>query len=356
MYLAKFKSNGETIGAGSYRPFVHSPDLECGDPDCHAPVVFRKGSGDGGVIDTHGQSFTRSKHFATLPKRAHREGCSNHELHDDPEERKVSFRAAINDPQMKLVINLNGETGSGLKVRFANATQVEHSQTQFGQFMRDNRGAYASIGVRSLHDFMAQVQQIRELGGRDALARTQVCHHLSLRSLQDVLVGQNPDRLKALYRQTFDGADSLATLPDRIVGFPRVFHFVPTNATRKSDQPAKYLGNSIDVATSKNGACRMVLLSGLNPGADSIKTRLNTEKELLILACPVVHPVDARQESLLYKRGEKPDGHKGAVKKVDGGAWFLYMDWVITSVDQVASVPEEKRQLKTAPQKRLRFE
>jgi hypothetical protein len=328
---------------------VHSPELECGDKDCHAPVIFRKGAGEGGVIYTHGQSFQRSKHFATLPKRQHRDGCTNKDLQDDPEGQGAGFRAAIADPAMKLVINLNGETGSGLKVRFGKAAQVEQSSTEFGQFMRDNKKAYASISLQTLPELIAQIRQIREAGGQAALARTYICHLLSVRPLREFLVGHKPEAIKALYRRMFDGDDVLAVQPDCIIGFPRLFHFVPTEATRKAEQPNRLFGNSITVTTRANDACRMVLLSGLETGSDRIKEAFNAAKEMLVLACPVIHPVDARQESLLYKRGEKADGHKGATKPVDGGVWFLYMDWIVAAESQLNIVPETKRQLKDVP-------
>lgn len=354
MYLAKFKNNAAPVTAGEYRPFVHHPDLECGDAECHAAVIFRKGTGEDGAINTHGQSFKRNKHFATLPLRQHREGCANKDLHEDPAESgkaaRETFRAAITDTAQKLIINLNGETGSGLKVRFGKAAQVEHSKTEFGQFMRAHKKNYAAISVQTLPEMIDQIRQIRELGGRDALKRTYVCHHLALRPLHEVLIGRNPDKIKALYRRMFDGHDLLAVLPDRSIGFPRLFHFVPTQATKAAAKPGKYAGNAVTVSSHGDDAYRMVLLSGLEPESEAVRTRLNAEKEILVLACPVIHPVDARQESLLYKRGEKEDGHQGAVKRVAGGAWFLYLDWVIAAEGQLESVPEPKRQLtKTMP-------
>lgn len=331
MYLAKNKNpqTGEWvfIRADEYDRDVHGSDLLCGDRDCHAPMIFRQGG------RTHGESFTRAAHFATLPKREHREDCTLKTLLDESEADGETFREAIRAGK-QIVINLNCDLGAGLNVQFRNAARFKSMNTEYGRFARQYADQYVTRGVKSLPEMLEQIRNIELYGGKDALKKTWISHHQSMRPLDQVLIRAGEDQLKQLYHNMFFEKDKLAVLPDRVVGFPRLFHFVPTKNTRDNDKAKRLLGNSVQVAS--NGQSRLVMLQGISTRETSLRGRVQAECEIYVLACPVIHPYAARQASADYKTGAKDLA-------------FVFMDWPLRHEGQFMTVPEPDRKIKPKP-------
>lgn len=355
MFLAKFKS-GATVKAAEYRRFVHVQDIECGDADCHARVTFRQGSGENGVINTHGHSVQRAPHFATLPAEKHREGCTNKSLISDPDAKPGStFYEAAATPGIKLLINLNMDLGSGLSIHFRNASQMSSTRTEYGQFMRDNRPSkdndsvtgkkrpgYVAAGVTDFAELLDLIEKIRDKGGQDAIDRSYVSHALSIRPLNAIMVERNAGKLKQLYSRMLGGNDHIAALPDRIVGFPVIVQFTPTRNSRQTDTPI--YGNSCVVHQSDDLQRKLILLSEIHAESPQVAGWLEEQgREAVILACPVIPSIDDRIETGLYNRGARQEGHNGKEIKVDKGAWFLHMNWTLASPAQVAPVPADLR-------------
>lgn len=331
MYLAKNKNpqSGEwqIIRADEYDRDRHGVDLLCGDPDCTAPVTFRRGG------RTHGESFIRAAHFATMPKRDHREDCSLKTLLDEPEADKESFNDAIRAGKM-VVINLNCDLGAGLNVQFRNAARFKTMNTEYGRFARKNADQYVTRGVKSLPEMLEQIRHVETLGGKEAVAKIWISHYQAIRPLDEVLIGHDPKKLEKLYHNLFYEKDKLAVLPHSVVGFPRLFHFVPTKNTRENDQAKRLLGNSQQVAS--NGISRMMLLQGISTRETSLHGRVQEECEIYLLACPVIRPYAARQAVTDYKTGVKDPV-------------FLFMDWPLRGEGQFMTVPAQDRVIRHAP-------
>lgn len=331
MYLAKNK-NPQTgdwifIRADEYDRDLHGSELYCGDRDCDAPMTFRQGG------RTHGESFTRAAHFATMPKREHRDGCTLKTLLDEPEADGESFREAVRAGKM-VVINLNCDLGAGLNVQFRNAARFKSMNTEYGRFARQYADQYVTRGVKSLPEMLEQIRSVELHGGKDALQRIWISHHQAIRPLDDILVRADEQKLTALYHNLFFEKDKLAVLPDRVVGFPRLFHFVPTKNTRENDQAKKLLGNSIQVAD--NGKSRLVMLQGISTRETSLHGRVREECEIYLLACPVIRPYAARQASADFKTGAKELA-------------FIFMDWPLRGEGQFMTVPDPERKMKPRP-------
>lgn len=331
MYLAKNKNprTGETviIRADEYDRAVHGIDLVCGDKDCHAPVTFRQGG------RTHGESFTRASHFATMPKREHREDCTMKTLLDECEADGETFREAIRAGKM-IVINLNCDLGAGLNVEFRNAARFKSMNTEYGRFARQHADQYVTRGVKSLPEMLEQIRSVEVFGGKDALNKIWISHHQSMRPLEDILIRNDEQKLKTLYHNMFFEKDKLAVLPDRVVGFPRLFHFVPTKNTRDNEKAKRLLGNSIQVA--QNDQSRLVMLQGISTKETSLRGRVQDECEIYLLACPVIHPYAARQASTDFKTGAKDLA-------------FVFMDWPLRGEGQFMTVPDHERKMKAKP-------
>ena len=331
MYLAKYKNpqTGEWvfIRADEYDRKTHGVDLVCGDKECHAPMTFRQGG------RTHGESFTRAPHFATMPKREHREDCALKTLLDEPEADSETFREAIRAGKM-IVINLNCDLGAGLNVEFRNAARFKSMNTEYGRFARQNADQYVTRGVKSLPEMLEQIRAVETLGGKDALKKIWISHHQAMRSLDDILIRADEEKLKTLYHNMFFEKDKLAVLPDRVVGFPRLFHFVPTKNTRENENAKRLLGNSVPVAT--NDKSRLVMLQGISTRETSLRGRVQEECEIYLLACPVIHPYAARQASVDFKTGAKELA-------------FIFMDWPLRGEGQFMTVPDSERKMKPKP-------
>lgn len=334
MYLAKFKSSAndhfQIIRADEYDRNIHGVDLICGDADCHAPMTFRNGG------RTHGESFIRASHFATMPKREHRDGCTLKTLLDESEADGQGFIDAVRAGRM-VVINLNLDLGAGLNVEFKNAARFKSMNTEYGRFARDYADQYVTCSVKSLPEMLEQIRAIEELGGKAALNRIWVSHQQSLRKLDDILIRNDEQKLKTLYHNMFYEKDKLAVLPDRIVGFPRLLHFVPTKKTREDEKARRLLGNP--QTTNYSAQSRLVLLQGISTRETSLKGRILEECEIYILACPVIHPYAARQASMDFKK---------AAKDVN----FIFMDWNLRGEGQFMTVPEPDRKMKPTPRNR----
>jgi|GEM_PF-6399772 hypothetical protein len=328
MYLAKFKNtqSGEfqIIRADEYDRKTHGVDLICGDADCHAPMTFRQGG------RTHGESFIRAAHFSTMPKREHREGCTLKTLLDESEADGQSFIDAVRMGQL-VVINLNLDLGAGLNVEFKNAARFKSMNTEYGRFARDYADQYVTRSVKSLPEMLEQIRAVETLGGKAALNRIWISHQQSMRKLDDILIRNDEQKLKTLYHNMFFEKDKLAVLPDRVVGFPRLFHFVPTKKTREDEKAKRMLGNSMTVAGSADS--RLVLLQGISTRETSLKGRVLEECEIYILACPAIHPYAARQASMDFKK---------ATKDIN----FIFMDWNLRGEGQFMSVPDSERKMK----------
>lgn len=333
MYLAKFKNSTgawQSIRADDYDRAAHGIDLQCGDRDCHAPVNFRQGG------RTHGESFVRAAHFATMPKKEHREGCSLKTLLDESEADGETFRAAIRAGKM-VVINLNCDLGAGLNVEFKNAARFKTMNTEYGRFARQNADRYVTRSVRSLAEMLEQIHMVEALGGKAGLNKIWISHHQAMRPLSAVMIRHDEEKLTQIYRDMFAEKDKLAVLPDRIVGFPRLLHFIPTKKTRDDENAKRLNGNSLTVA--ENSKSRLVLLQGLSPKETSLRGRVQAECEIYLLACPVIRPYAARQAFADFKQGEKPVA-------------FVFMDWGLRHEGQFATVPDSERKTKLKPKPR----
>lgn len=330
MYLAKYKNSQnewQTIRADEYDRGLHGADLECGDRDCHAPMTFRQGG------RTHGESFARAAHFSTMPKREHREACTLKTLLDESEADGETFREAIRAGKM-VVINLNCDLGAGLNVEFKNAARFKSMSTEYGRFARLNADQYVTRSVRGLAEMLEQIRTVEVLGGKAMLDKIWISHHQAMRPLAAVMMRHDEDKLTQLYRDMFAEKDKLAVLPDRIVGFPRLLHFIPTKKTREDEKAKRLIGNTITVAD--NGKSRLILLQGLSPKETSLKGRVQEECEIYLLACPVIRPYTARQAFADFKQGEKPVN-------------FVFMDWGLRHEGQFATVPASERLTKIKP-------
>lgn len=331
MYLAKFKKSADedwkTIRADEYNREEHGVDLICGDKDCTAPMTFRHGG------RTHGESFSRADHFATMPKREHRDGCTLKTLLDEPEADGETFREAIRAGKM-IVINLNCDLGAGLNVEFKNAARFKRMNTEYGRFAQNHADQYVARSVKSLPEMLEQIHAVEVYGGKDAVNKIWISHQQSMRRLDEVLVRRDERKLTDLYRNMFFEKDKLAVLPDRIVGFPRLFHFIPTKNTRENENPKRLLGNSI--TTASNDKSRLVMLQGLSTKETSLRGRVLEECEIYLLACPIIHPYAARQASLDFKKATKE-------------TLFVFMDWPLKGEGQFMTVPNNERKMKLKP-------
>jgi hypothetical protein len=330
MYLAKFKNSAgvwQTIRADEYDRKSHGHDLECGDRDCHAPMTFRQGG------RTHGESFVRAAHFATMPKKEHRDACTLKTLLDESEADGETFRAAIRAGKM-VVINLNCDLGAGLNVEFKNAARFKTMNTEYGRFARQNADRYVTRSVRGLAEMLEQIRTVEVLGGKAMLDKIWISHHQAIRPLSAVMIRHDEDKLTQIYRDMFAEKDKLAVLPDRIVGFPRLLHFIPTKKTREDETAKRLIGNSITVA--ENDKSRLVMLQGLSPKETSLRGRVQEECEIYLLACPVIRPYAARQAFADFKQGEKPVA-------------FVFIVWYIRHEGELATLPAYERKTKMKP-------
>lgn len=336
MQRVKFKKPDGSWGhvcATAFNPeaFAGIP-LLCDDRDCMSGMFFRAARDDSGIpqpIHDLGRSKTRKPHFTTRPKQAHRDGCTAWHAPDDDHTSgdRPTWQEAARQGQ-KIVINLNDDLGSGLHVNIRDMRDIKGGDTPYGRFMRDNGHDYATYAVQGgIAGLRAALREIKAVGGATALDRVYVSHHLGIIPYRAMLVGADTEKLKDLYKDLCAKRDVLAVHPDKVIGLPRLLHFIPSQKTLDANDPPHFAGRSI-IADTKTGVEQgkeqtLLLLNELVPRDHVARTALLHQREATILACPVVRPYLAQVEMARYRKG-------------DVGTAFLKIEWMIVSAAQIA--------------------
>lgn len=335
----------DSVTSGIYSADVHGKYTACGDPLCHAAMIFRE------CKTSFAGSTGRKSHFFSLDRGAHRDGCTAILSDYNPHKNSISFGAAIEE-KAHIILGIGFDVGHAFYKKHGPAAKAERIRSPYNDLRTKYR--HATLLAKGADEFERLVKRI-ERRDAEALRRTYVAHAQDVRRLSTVNIGSDKGKLAALFKNMLlegaphirkeerrplmeGGAAALlkAALEPKgkrpqydftIPGFPRYFRFSPTKPERREAYADVNEIRGTAVELERKGAAALVLLNILQLPDAHARWQIMQHGINNVLATPSLstHEVrNALQEFKAYREG------------------FIRMYWKVASMEQVEPVPGTK--------------
>jgi|GEM_PF-3139036 len=198
--------------------------------------------------------FPRTARGNEIKIRAHFACAAGHGLSAHIFDRKKTadtISRAI-DSGKKILLSLNTDLSfKDLNFRKTQNLQAQDKEKPLEQWITQNYNNYLSVSVTSLEDTIRALRHIHKyspdsLKNGDVLALYQG----GVMPYKDFYLGRDLSKLKTLYNNLAAGTEDCKIGQTRILGFPRLFHFTPSQSTLNEAGMRGIKGNHLRPAHS----------------------------------------------------------------------------------------------------------
>jgi len=233
--------DGQVVLAHQYNKAAHGTQLCCADPNCNAPMIYRK------EALTHGAAAVRSAAFVSKAVSDHIATCTAHEDFAIMAKQQKSIEAGLKEGKT-IVLNLN--------MRLSEAfNSAALPSDLIGQASTAEKSNYVTAPVKSVEDLLHLKNVIEEKGGEAGLAKTVVNYKGKTMPIGEFIIDSR-DKFRNLLNKMYKSVDRSRPNAE-ITEFPRLIEFRATQNTKNSERGAI---RGTPMSFVKDGGNRLVLL------------------------------------------------------------------------------------------------
>lgn len=298
--------DGQVVLAHQYKKEEHGNHLTCADPDCGAPMVYRR------ETLTHGSSAIRSASFVSKSVSDHIAACTAHEDFAIMANRKKSIEEGLKEGKT-IVLNLNMRLSEAFNAAALPQDVIGLSST----FEKNN---YVTAPVKSVEDLLTLKAAIEDKGGQAGLEKTVVNYKGKTMPINEFVIddrkkyGELLDKMYSAVEKSKPGTE--------VEEFPRLIAFRATQNTQRNESGAI---RGTPMTFAKGPGNKLILLQLADVPREFEKTLRG--ENVFIIAQPSLRANEAR--AVLHK-----------LKKPQDKPVFLNMRWNVVGAHQFTPVED----------------
>jgi hypothetical protein len=299
--------DGQVVLAHQYNKAAHGDRLRCADPDCNAPMVYRR------EALTHGAAALRSASFVSKSVSDHIANCTAHEDFAIMAKQKKSIEQALREGKT-VVLNLNMRLMEDF-----NAAALP--QDMIGVASTGEKYDYVTAAVKSVEDFLDLMTMIETKAGQKGLDKTVVNYKGKTLPIMEFVVDTR-DKYRDLLNKMYKSVDSAKDRRD-VTDFPRLINFRATQNTKQRETGA-IRGTPMTFLKGKGN--RLVLLQKAQVEKDFQQTLRG--ENVFVIAQPTLNYGEA--QAVLRKLQTQSEQ-----------TVFLNLNWQVVGAHQFTPVEEQ---------------